>query len=141
MQFTTSSPAWIVSDFENRTPLSLLEFDYEFTSAAESSAVLSFYLNGELLGIIDQRFAPAGLDSYSFAFPELGPGIQKLGIRLDAYGSISAIATVSNFHGSFAQVNVAPVPEPSGVSLLSLGVLSGIAFNARRGPLSRRKHP
>ena len=104
-------------DFEGRADL--LEFDLEFTSLAGAEGLLAFYLDGLLIGTIDERFALSGNETYRWLLDVTDPGIHELAFRLDPFTTTPSSVSISNIRFSFDST---VVPEPNGLLLWICGV-------------------
>lgn len=106
----TGSPVWAAALVPVELPSDSVSFDVDFTSAGGSEGLLSIYWDGNLIGTVDERFADAGVATYTF---DLGgvfnPDLYTLAFRLDPFTGVQSSADISN-------INVSVVPEPSSVA-------------------------
>jgi hypothetical protein len=77
--------------------------DVAFTSASGAEGLLIVYWNTNVIGTVDERTAPSGLQPYRFPLAEdMSSGVFALGFRLDSFTNIASGVTVTNVTTGFA---------------------------------------
>ena len=90
------SSAWINIPIELVNPVNFVQFDVEFGSNPGARGLLTAYLDGIELGLIDEEYYQAGFNAYSLqSYAELA-GAHTLSFRLDPFATTPSIVTVSN---------------------------------------------
>jgi hypothetical protein len=123
----TGSPVWLGMLVEITEPVNFLNFQAEFLSLPGAEGLLSVYWEGELVGVVDERF-PFGALYGGYSLPltaTFDPGEYTLAFRLDPYTDVASEVRVDDIRTGFT-----PVPEPAVASLLAC--LSPFALLRRR---------
>ncbi len=123
LSMQTDSPVWFIGEVDIEDKVNLLRFDLEFTSATGAEGLLAVYFDDYVLGKIDERFAPAGIQQVVFELDDPLPGSHTLSLRLDSFSDVPSSVSISNLEWGAVQV----VPEPSTLILTALAVLALIA--------------
>jgi hypothetical protein len=127
LNMRTGSPVWSTSVVDFDGPQNLLFFDADFISQAGAEGVLSVFLDGELLGTIDERYALDSMSEYQMFLPgTMGSGVYELSFRLDPYTEVDSEIAIDNVRFGYAAI-----PEPASLVLLAIGG-SGLLFHRRR---------
>ncbi len=122
LEMQTGSPAWISQLVQLDASAQWLMFDLDFTSEAGAEGVLSVFLDGELLGTVDERFAADGLDTYQIDLNGLlAAGAHELAFRLDPFTEVSSTVLIDNV--SFAAFHAGDANGDGQVNLADLQIL------------------
>ncbi|MFH1353815.1 MAG: PEP-CTERM sorting domain-containing protein [bacterium] len=124
----TGSPVWLITEVEVEDEVNLLRFDLEFTSATGAEGLLVVYFDDYVLGKIDERFAPTGIQQLVFELDDPLPSLHALSLRLDSFSAVPSSASISNLEWGSVHV----VPEPSTLILTVLAILALVASYLRR---------
>lgn len=93
----TGSPAWVAVVVDSTNILNTVSFDAQFTSGQGAQGLLSVYWDADTIGYVDERMVPAGLEHYSFTFPNANANTAHvLGFRLDPFTNIQSIVVMTN---------------------------------------------
>jgi hypothetical protein len=91
-----------------------VQFDAGFTDTNTAQGFLTVYWNTNEIGMVDERVASAGLQTYRFGLPgTVTTGLYALSFRLDSFDNSSSI-TVTNIATGFVGLTQ---PVTLGVSL------------------------
>ena len=110
-----------------------LYLDVLFEPSNGAEGFLAVYWDDLVLGTLDQRYL-GSIENWFLPLPEgYGSiGLHTLGFRLDNYGSDSAGVVISSI-GGLAVLQAVPVPEPSVLLLVLIGLLAfGVQARTRR---------
>jgi len=128
LSMQTDSPVWLIAEVDMEDEEDLLRFDLEFTSEAGAEGLLAIYFDDYVLGKIDERFAPAGIQQVVFELDDPLPGSHTLSLRFDSFSDVPSSVSISNLEWG----SVHFVPEPSALTLAILAVLALAASYLRR---------
>ena len=92
----TESPAWFTAPLIFQQPTDLLRFDLQFTSDLGAEGLFAVYFDDQVLGTIDERYAPDGMQRYVFQLPDTTPGRHTLSFRLDPFTETASRLLVTN---------------------------------------------
>ena len=130
---TTGSPVWMISLLTVTDPVNFITFQTDFTSQEGAEGLLGVYWAGQLIGMIDERYALDGTQDFAFALPGTSdPGTYELSFRLDPYTETPSSVLIDNVATGFV------VPEPSTLALLSAGVIGLLGFAWRQRHIEMR---
>ncbi len=105
------------------------KFEAGFTSAAGAQGVCSVYWGTNLVGLLDERVASAGLSTYQFQLPDTYTnGVFRLGFRLDGYTATQSSLTLTNVVTGFFGITNPPALTVTG------GTNNGPALVTLTGP-------
>lgn len=100
-----STEAWITVELDLTQPVNFVQFDVEFGSPAEAHGLLTLYLDGTEIGFLDEPYASLTPGTYSMQTAgDLEPGMHTLGFRVDQFGKVPSIITVTSIatgYGAF----------------------------------------
>ena len=125
--------AWLTTVVTSSSAVSALLFDAQFNPSDTCDSVLSVYLAGNLIGLVDEAAAGGNEESYLLPLDDVLPaGTYQLSYRLDPLGSDACSVVILDS-------NLVAVPEPSTFALLltasfglvGLCTLSAVAGAAR----------
>ncbi len=123
----TGSPVWMSSLVIVTEPVNTLTFDAEFLSS-DAEGLLAVYWDDQYVGQVDERYVLDGSQQYLFFLPDtFDPDAYSLAFRLDSYTGVQSNVVISNVATGYMAV-----PEPSTIVLLSVGVISLLAYAWRR---------
>ena len=95
-------------------PVNFVQFDAGFTAPNAAQGVLTVYWNTNQIGMVDERVASAGLQTYRFGLSgTVTAGLYTLSFRLDSFDNSSSV-TVTNVAMGFVGLRQ---PVTLGVSL------------------------
>jgi hypothetical protein len=104
---------------DSANPIDAVLFDAQFDPSDQGNGVLSVYLAGNLIGLIDESTAGHNVESYLFGLEQdLPPGTYTLAYRLDPEGENASSVIITN--------STLVVPEPSTIALLLVNILFGL---------------
>jgi hypothetical protein len=107
--FADTIAVWLATGVIVTNLVNFVTFEAQFTNEPVGTGVFSVYWNTNQIGLLDERTVLAGLQSYSFALPQMVTnGTFALGFRLDAFSNSISSITVTNVQTGFAGV-MAPV--------------------------------
>jgi hypothetical protein len=94
-------------------------FDAQFDGNYSGAGLLSVYMDGQLVVLIDEAQAGTGLETYVLALPtSLDPGEHLLSFRMDPESDAQASLYIDNVSMGFADG-----PEPTSLAMLTIGGL------------------
>ena len=104
---SSDDPAYIAITFETTAPVNVLRFDWAFEVAGQG--VLHVYVDGDLVGQIDQRFVlPTSIETETIsigdATGELPPGAHHVAFRLDGFGANESEIDLTNVRFAYQQI-------------------------------------
>jgi hypothetical protein len=88
--------AWITFSITNTLPMNFVRFDVAFNGAANAQGILTGYIDGEEIGLLDERYAFAGTTGRSFSMSTVQPGVHTLAFRLDQFGTVPTSVEITN---------------------------------------------
>ena len=101
---TSDDPAWLAVGLTVTNAVNFVQFGAGFTDTNGAVGLLTVYWNTNQIGMVDERAASPGLQTYRFALPgTVTDGLYSLGFRLDAFTNASTI-TVTNVATGFAGI-------------------------------------
>ena len=110
----TNAPAWLAMGVTITNMVNCVQFDAGFTDTNTAQGFLTVYWNTNEIGMVDERVASAGLQTYRFGLPgTVTTGLYALSFRLDSFDNSSSI-TVTNIATGFVGLTQ---PVTLGVSL------------------------
>jgi hypothetical protein len=110
-------PAWLAVGVPITNTVNYVQFEAGFTSSGDAQGLLTVYWNTNQIGMVDERVASPGLQTYRFALPEtVTEGLYTLSFRLDAFSNTLSSITVTNVATGFAGVE-----EPIELDMLRSG--------------------
>jgi hypothetical protein len=90
-------PAWLAVGLPITNAVDFVQFDAGFTSTNGAEGLMTVYWNTNQIGLVDERMASSGLQTYRFALPgTVTNGLYTLSFRLDAFTSTTSSVTVTN---------------------------------------------
>lgn len=102
---SAATPSWLAVGVPVTNAVNFVQFDAGFTSTNVAEGLLTVYWNTDEIGIVDERVASPGLQTYRFALPALVKnGLYALNFRLDAFNNTSSSITVTNVATGFVGV-------------------------------------
>ena len=102
-------PVWVSLGVTVTNLVNYVKFEARFTSAAGAQGVCSVYWGTNLVGLLDERVASSGAQTYRFPLPETyRDGQYTLGFRLDAYTATPSSLTLTNVVTGFYGITNPP---------------------------------
>jgi hypothetical protein len=113
-QTSTNTPAWLAVGLTITNAVNFVQFDAAFTDTNAAQGLMTVYWNTNAIGMVDERVASPGLQTYRFLLPgTVTSGLYTLSFRLDSFNNSSSIA-VTNVATGFVGVTQ---PITLGISL------------------------
>jgi hypothetical protein len=113
---SSDDPAWLAVGLTITNAANFVQFGAGFTDTNGAVGVLTVYWNTNQIGMVDERAASPGLQTYQFALPgTVTDGLYTLGFKLDAFTNASSI-TVTNVATGFVGI-----PQPARLDMLRVG--------------------
>jgi len=101
---TSDAPAWLAVGVTVTNAVNVVQFDAGFTDTNAAQGLLTVYWNTNRVGMVDERVASPGSQTYRFALPStVATGLYTLTLRLDSFENSSSIA-VTNVATGFVGV-------------------------------------
>jgi hypothetical protein len=101
---TTNTPAWLAVGVTVTNAVNFVQFDAAFTDTNVAQGLLTVYWNTNQVGMVDERVASPGLQTYRFVLPgTVSSGLYTLSFRLDSFTNSSSMA-VTNVATGFVGV-------------------------------------
>ena len=101
---STNIPAWLAMGLTITNAVNYVQFDAAFTDANAAQGLLTVYWNTNQIGMVDERVAATGLQTYRFTLPNtVASGVYTLSFRLDSFNNSSSLA-VTNVATGFVGV-------------------------------------
>jgi hypothetical protein len=101
---SSDDPAWLAVGLTVTNAVNFIQFDGAFTDTNGAVGLLTVYWNTNQIGMVDERTASPGLQTYRFALPgTVADGLYTLGFRLDAFTNAASI-TVTNVATGFVGI-------------------------------------
>lgn len=111
------SPAWIALGLPITNAVDFVQFDAGFTSTNGAEGLMTVYWNTNQIGMVDERVASPGLQTYRFALPGMvTSGLYTLSFRLDAFTNTTSSVTVTNVATGFSGMG-----QPIKLDMLLMG--------------------
>ena len=105
LDVSSNAPAWLALGVTVTNTINFVRFDSGFTDTNGSQGLLTVYWNTNQIGLIDERAAAPGLQTYRFPLPALvSSGLYTLSFRLDAFTSTESAITVTNVATGFVGI-------------------------------------
>ena len=90
------TPAWLAVGVTITNNVNFVQFDAGFTDTNAAEGLLTVYWNTNQIGMLDERVALAGLQTYRFVLPAtVSEGLYTLSFRLDVFTNASSIAVTN----------------------------------------------
>jgi hypothetical protein len=113
---SSDDPAWLAVGLTITNAVNFIQFDGGFTDTNGAQGLLTVYWNTNQIGMVDERAASPGLQTYRFALPgTVTDGLYTLGFRLDAFTNASSI-TVTNVATGFVGIT-----QPITLDMMRMG--------------------
>ena len=113
----TNIPAWFAVGVTVTSAVNFVQFDANFTSTNAAEGLLTVYWNTNQVGMVDERVASAGLQTYRFTLPStVTSGLYTLSFRLDSFNETSSSIAVTNVTTGFVGVTQ---PITLGISIMN----------------------
>jgi hypothetical protein len=126
---TTASPAWFEVPIMTPQTFNLMQFDYEFLSAAGSQGIVTVFVDDRPVYKIDERITDHGVNmAQGIPVGELAPGPHKLSFRLDPFTAVKSVAQISNVKlGELVETPIPGTPnlQPTGITFDTATALVG----------------
>ena len=101
---TSDDPAWLAMGVTVTNAVNFVQFDADFTDTNSAQGLLTVYWNTNQVGMVDERVASPGSQTYRFALPGTATsGLYTLSFRLDSFDTSSSIV-VTNVATGFVGV-------------------------------------
>jgi hypothetical protein len=120
---TSDAPAWLAVGVTVTNAVNFIQFDAGFTDTNAAQGLLTVYWNTNQVGMVDERVAPAGLQTYRFALPgAVTSGLYTLTFRLDSFDNSSSMAVTNVATGfvGMTQPITLGISRTNGAPLLQL---------------------
>jgi hypothetical protein len=129
---STNIPAWLALGLTITNAVNFVQFDGSFTST-NAQGLLTVYWDTNQIGMVDERVADPGLQTYRFALPgTTAKGQYVLGFRLDSFTNVTSSITVTNvitgFVGLTQPIALAISIGTNGAPILQLTAASGYNY-------------
>ena len=110
-----TSNAWVSVSAIVTQAINFVAFDLSFTSPISSEGLLTVYWDTNILGVVDERVAQEGVQTYRMPLPGIvDSGVYALGFRLDAFTNDTSSVSITNVLTGFA----------GNVGSMTLGIVS-----------------
>ncbi|MCX6925887.1 MAG: immunoglobulin domain-containing protein, partial [Verrucomicrobia bacterium] len=110
------TPAWLAVGVTITNNVNFVQFEAGFTDTNAAQGLLTVYWNTNQIGMLDERVALAGLQTYRFVLPAtVSEGLYTLSFRLDVFTNASSIA-ITNVATGFVGIS-----QPIRLDMLSVG--------------------
>ena len=110
-------PVWLAVAVEVTNAVNFVEFEAGFSGIAGGQGLMTLYWNTNQIGMVDERVALAGLQSYRFALPgTFSEGLYTLSFQLDTFTNLASSITVTNVATGFVGIT-----EPLRLTMLPPG--------------------
>ena len=104
---STNAPAWLAMGVSVSNEINYVQFDAAFTDENVAQGLLTVYWNTNQIGMVDERVAATGVQTYRFTLPNMvSSGVYTLSFRLDSFNNSSSLA-VTNVATGFVGVTQA----------------------------------
>ena len=121
---TGEAPAWLAVGVPVTNAVNFVQFDASFAGTSATEGLLTVYWNTNQVGMVDERVAAAGLQTYRFALPAAETnGLFTLSFRLDAFHQTASSVTVTNVATGFVGVTQPITLEATGLATNGAPVL------------------
>jgi hypothetical protein len=99
---TADGPAWLAVGVPITNSVNFVQLDAAFIDGNTAEGLLTVYWNTNQLGMVDERTASVGLQTYRFMLPDtVTNGLYTLSFRLDAFNPVTSSITVTNVATGF----------------------------------------
>ena len=103
---SNAPPTWVAMAVAVTNPANFLSFDASFAAATGGQGLLTVYWNTNQIGMVDQRVALSGLQTYQFVLPATyTDGMYTLGFQLDTFTNVASSVTITNVMTGFSGVS------------------------------------
>ena len=114
---STNAPPWLAVALTVTNAVNFVTFDAGFSGTNGGQGLMTVYWNTNAIGMVDERVAPPGLETYRFALPgTVTTGLYTLSFRLDAFTNVVSSITVTNVATGFVGLT-----EPLNLEMLLWG--------------------
>ena len=94
---TNAVSAWLEVALTITNQINYLQFEAGFADTNAAEGLLSVYWETNQIGLVDERVAGTGMQTYQFALPKtVASGIAILSFRLDSFNGTTSSMVVSN---------------------------------------------
>ena len=95
--------AWLAVAVPVTNSVNFVQFVSAFAGTNGSEGLMTVYWNTNQIGMVDQRVASPGLQTYRFTLPDtVTNGLYTLSFRLDSFNGTTSSVTVTNVAAGFA---------------------------------------
>jgi pimeloyl-ACP methyl ester carboxylesterase len=102
---TTHSPTWLAVGVSVSNAVNFVQFDADFTSTNGAEGLLTVYWNTNEIGMVDERVASSGVETFRFALPGTATtGFYTLSFRLDPFTNTASSIMITNVQTGFSGV-------------------------------------
>ena len=120
----SAAPAWLAIGVPVTNAVNFVQFEAAFTGTSTAEGLLTVYWNTNQVGMVDERVASPGLQTYRFALPSMETnGLFTLSFRLDAFHQTASSVTVTNVATGFVGVAQPITLESAGLATNGAPVL------------------
>ncbi len=117
---STNAASWLAMAVTVTNPVNFVTLDAGFSDTNGGQGLMTVYWNTNEIGMVDERVASVGPQTYRFALPgTLTNGLYTLSLRLDAFTNVVSSITVRNVATGFVGV-----PEPLQLQMVLWGTNS-----------------
>jgi hypothetical protein len=118
LDVSTNAPAWLALGVRVTNTINFVRFDSGFTDTNGSQGLMTVYWNTNQIGLIDERVATSGMQTYRFPLPAppVSSGLYTLSFRLDVFTNTESSVTVTNVATGFVGIT-----QPISLNMLLMG--------------------
>ena len=118
LDVSTNVPAWLALGVRVTNTINFVRFDSGFTDTNGSQGLMTVYWNTNQIGLIDERVATSGIQTYRFPLPAppVSSGLYTLSFRLDVFTNTDSSVTVTNVATGFVGIT-----QPISLNMLLMG--------------------